>query len=157
MIIIFGHYLSKTENYGNFSPFLTKNTACTILLDPACLFKIAISSPCTLIPSCTTIRYCRVDFNFQFKHFFVKMFQPKFFDINSLLYQCTLISRNEFFVFHHVTGMYGNLQYENCVIFVFPYSKKISFRSCNQILLLTQSKHCKLISFKLSKLLLSTV
>ena len=25
-----------------FSPFLTKNTACTILSDPACLFKIAI-------------------------------------------------------------------------------------------------------------------
>ena len=31
-----------------------------ILLDPTCLFKIEISSPYTLIPSYTTIRYCRV-------------------------------------------------------------------------------------------------
>ena len=40
-------FLFKTENSGYFSLFLTKNTACTILLDPVCLFKIAISSPCT--------------------------------------------------------------------------------------------------------------
>ena len=60
MIIEFENYFTKTDNFGYFSLFLRKITACTVLLDPVCLFKIAISSPCMLISSCTTIRYCRV-------------------------------------------------------------------------------------------------
>ena len=36
MIIKFENYLSKTENSCYFSPFLTKDTACTILFDPVC-------------------------------------------------------------------------------------------------------------------------
>ena len=56
MIINFANYLFKTANFGYFRHFLTKNSACMILLDPTCLFEIAISSTYMLIPSCTTIR-----------------------------------------------------------------------------------------------------
>ena len=47
MIIKFANYLFKTENSGYFSPFLTKNTACTILLDP--YFKFQFLLPAYLI------------------------------------------------------------------------------------------------------------
>ena len=51
MIINSLNWPSKNANFGHFRSYY---------VDPTCLFEIEISSPYTLIPSCTTVRYWRV-------------------------------------------------------------------------------------------------